>query len=109
MADNTLFGHYRLALIHGADSEAFAQHMRDTVFADPKVMRPTRITRGFGHRLLREADGTHFLWEVTADLTTDKGYDFAANADLVQTAVQDYAVLTGVESYDDLSGHAPRA
>ena len=94
-------GHYVIALAPGADAEKFKAHMTSALFKDHSMMAPTRITRGFAHRLLAVAGGpdgmpAKYVWQVTADLMGNGNYDFAGNAAKVQEGVKDFGVLTDV-------------
>ncbi len=108
-------GTFRLALVPGADDEAFERHVSEEVFEDVGALGLTRITEGFAHELLRatgnppagghetpSAPRPHYLWYVNVSLSTDSGFDFAGNASRVQERVAPFAVLIDVDSYVDV-------
>ena len=43
-----------------------------------------------------------YVWHVTVDLVTDKGYDFAENIERVQAHVANWGVVTGLDVYTDI-------
>ena len=95
-----------IALRPDADPAAFATHVRDVLFEDPTVMAATRITRGFGHRLLEVVHGpeglpAHYVWEVTADLMGNGNYDFRRNLENVQKGIAAFGVLVDVLQTED--------
>jgi hypothetical protein len=92
-------GVYRIALLPGAEEQAFVKHMTNVVFKNPSALQLTRITRSFEHRLLvLQGDLRQYAWLATVDLQTDAGYDFAQNSS-VQESIRDFGVLIGVEAY----------
>jgi hypothetical protein len=95
-----------IALRPDADPAAFAAHVRDVLFEDPTVMAPTRITRGFGHRLLEVVHGPEglpprYVWEVTADLMGNGNYDFRRNLGSVQERITTFGVLVDLIQTED--------
>jgi hypothetical protein len=40
-----------------------------------------------------------YVWQVTVDLVTDAGYDFAQNAEHVQASVAAFGVLIHIEAF----------
>lgn len=96
-------GMYRISLLPDADDQAFEKQMTETVFSDVSALQLTRITRDFDHRLLRRrGDFREYVWHVTVDLVTDKGYDFAENIERVQAHVTNWGVVTGLDVYTDI-------
>jgi hypothetical protein len=91
-------GQYRIALLPGADPQAFVEHMQNEVFRDAGGLQLTRITRAFDHRLLA-GSMRQYVWQVTVDLVTDAGYDFAQNAEHVQASVAAFGVLIHIEAF----------
>jgi hypothetical protein len=94
-------GQFTIALSPAADAAAFEAHVKNVLFDDPHVMAPTRITRGFSHRLMKvvgDANGLppRYVWEVTADLMGNGRYDIAQNAGNVQAGVGDFGVVVDV-------------
>jgi len=90
--------HFTIALTRNADAAAFKDHVRNVLFPDMQIMAPTRVTRGFSHRLLEVVDGLdglppRFVWEATADLMGNGAYDFARNAVNVQAGIAAFGVL----------------
>ncbi|MGH8867437.1 MAG: hypothetical protein ACRDYU_05515 [Actinomycetes bacterium] len=110
--DVLLIGHYRFALHRDCDAEAFRSHLVASVFTDSSLLHPTRITKGFSHRLLLPVDasgeavgepadglGAQYVWAVWADLVNDMGYDFQQNAGRIQARVTDFATLVDVGAF----------
>ncbi len=97
-------GLYQIALLGEVDEQAFVAHMTREVFPDATALQLTRITSGFSHQLLRR-QGTfrQYAWYVTIDLMTDAGYDFEQNIERIQERIRQFGVLTGVETYENLT------
>ncbi len=89
-------GQFRMVLLPGADTEAFVAHMKESVFTHANALQLTRITRSFSHQLLDAGNG-QYVWQSVVDLQTDAGYDFVGQADGVQAAVADFAILIGAD------------
>jgi hypothetical protein len=109
-------GLFRLALLPGVEPETFEAQMRDEILHE-FALQATRITSDFDHQLLRadvrqrgddaDRDGhlsQHYVWQATVRLMTDAGYDFERNAERVQEAVAQFAVLIGIESFTNVEG-----
>ena len=93
-------GMFTISLLPGADEEAFEKQMTEVVFSDVSALQLTRSTAAFQHRLMRGRGAfREYLWEVTVDLVTDKGYDFAENVEKVQAHVANWGVVTGLDVY----------
>lgn len=96
-------GMYSISLLPGADDQEFEKQMTEVVFHDVSALQLTRITAAFRHRLLRgRSVFREYLWEVTVDLVTDKGYDFAENIEKVQAHVANWGVVTGLGVYTEV-------
>ena len=94
-----MIGLFRITLLPGTDVAAFTSRITG-VMTGVETMQSTRITRGFNHSLLERQSGLReFVWEVRADLMTDHGYDFAANLDRVQNALEGQGVVSAMEVY----------
>jgi hypothetical protein len=96
-------GSYRISLLQNAEHREFERHMLETVFADVSALQTTRITRGFAHHLLRRQGAfREYFWHVTVDLVSDKEYDFAQNIEKVQAHVSNWALVTGLDVFDNV-------
>ncbi len=90
--------HYHLVLVPGAEPGPL-----EALFSDGSmegVLQLTRITSGFGSRLLRA--GRHYIWEVNGTLVAGH-YDFEQNVERLQARVAEHATVFRVESFDQLS------
>lgn len=95
-------GIYRIALLPEADEKLFVDHMVKNVF---NVLQLTRITKSFTHALLAmKSDFRQCAWIVTVDLVTDHGYNFEENNERIQTAIAEFGLLIGTETYRKLAG-----
>jgi hypothetical protein len=93
-------GMYYISLLPDADDEAFVKQMMEVVFNNVAVLQATRITRGFTHQLLKgRSEFREYVWQVTVDLVTDKGYNFGGNIERVQQSVADWGLVTGMDVY----------
>jgi hypothetical protein len=91
---------YHISLLPGTDDQAFEKQMTEVVFNNVSALQLTRITQGFTHQLLKgKSEFREYVWQVTVDLVTDKGYDFGENVERVQRSVADWGLVTGLDVY----------
>lgn len=92
-------GQFHFALVPGGDEKAFIDVLHKDVFG---ALQPTRITSGFDHVLMKGPAPRQYVWQARVDLMTDAGYDFAENVPSVQELVKKYAVLIGVDTFQNM-------